>query len=48
MYANIKKSYSGGTKVYYADGSEGVYNGSFGSSYDSDKYAQKVYYTVRR
>jgi hypothetical protein len=48
MYANIKRTYSGGTKVYYADGSEAVNTGgSFGNSDDSTTRT-KVYYTVRK
>jgi hypothetical protein len=54
LYANIKRTYSGGTKVYYADGTEATdANGSFGSSYGSygglgGNYGTKVYYTVRK
>jgi hypothetical protein len=49
MYANVKRAYSGGTKVYYADGTEAPsYGSSFGSSADLGSASTKVYYTVRR
>lgn len=52
MYANVTRTYSGGTKVYYADGTEAPttsgtpYGG--GSSDLGSSYGTKVYYTVRK